>query len=469
MKKDKIVIANIERLNSESRGVANIIFNNKNKEAHINNCLPKQVVKAKIKKIKKSALICNCYEVIKDSPDEKEIPFQKISSAPYIKLPIKKQIELKRETNLKLFDFLEDLENIFDEFIESPITFHYRNKMEYSFSSLNAPKTKDDNFFLGLKKSGTWWSSENINKSSGMFDEVFENNLSLVREFLEKTNLKAWNTIDKKGFFRFLIARKSFYLDKILINLITSSKGLDRFNINAFSDFMYKLYNNKIAGIMHTINDDISEIAVRNNYELNIIRGSDSMEEKINDLTFNVNIKSFFQTNPKAAELLYDKVISYIPKADNDGKNIIMDLFCGTGTIGQIIASKNSDFNIIGIDIIKEAIDNAKENAKINKLNNISFEAYDIKDFISISNEYKDKVSTIILDPPRSGVSKKTLKKILLLNSNYIIYISCKLSVLAKQIKIIHDNSTYRICKLSFVDMFPNTPHLEGIALFKKN
>ncbi len=185
-------------------------------------------------------------------------------------------------------------------------------------------------------------------------------------------------------------------------------------------------------------------------------------------MNFEISMKSFFQTNPKCAEKLYSKVIEYVledkTKVDN---TVIMDLFCGTGTIGQIVASKSKNAKIVGVDIVASAIADAKKNAKRNHIAGLQFYAADVGKFLVANPEYKNKIKTIILDPARAGIAPKTLQKIIGLNADRMIYVSCNPATQARDTEILRE-AGYEIKKISLVDQFPHTAHIETVVLFEK-
>ena len=179
-------------------------------------------------------------------------------------------------------------------------------------------------------------------------------------------------------------------------------------------------------------------------------------------------MQSFFQTNPKSAEKLYAKVIEYaLENRQAIDNTVVMDLFCGTGTIGQILASKSDNAKIIGVDIVASAIEDAKQNAKRNNIKGLQFYAADVGKFLRQHPEYNNKIRTIILDPARAGIAPKTLKKIININADRIVYVSCNPATQARDtVELI--NSGYELKKLSLVDQFPHTAHIETVALFEK-
>jgi 23S rRNA (uracil-5-)-methyltransferase RumA len=177
-------------------------------------------------------------------------------------------------------------------------------------------------------------------------------------------------------------------------------------------------------------------------------------------------MESFFQTNPQCAELLYQKAIDYLLE-DLDESVEILDLFCGTGTIAQLVAKRRGFGKITGVDIVQEAIEDAKENALKNGLSNVEFYAADVGKFLKEHPEYEGKIGALILDPPRAGIAPKTLLKTIALGAKRIVYISCNPSTQARDASTLFD-AGYVLEKFSLVDQFPHTGHIESIAKFVK-
>ena len=438
------------------------------------NTLPGQLVKAQVQKASKTYAETKLLEVLTPSEDEVSIPYQEIPGAPYIKLPIEKQHAYKKHSTLELFKRIgkvENIESLLDEFIASPSGFHYRNKMEYAFSAIGYDhelKTDVDEFTLGFKKRGTWWCGDDLKKDSGLFDKEVEDKLKLIKEYCEKTGLPPWHGPKRTGFFRYLVVRKSFKTDQILFNLVTTSDEEDRFNIQKFADFLVEQFGSRIAGLHHTTNDETGDRTIATTGEINLVYGEDKIVEELLGLSFEISMKSFFQTNPKSAEKLYSKVIDYaLENKDTVDNNIVLDLFCGTGTIGQILASKSENAQIVGVDIIEEAIENAKENAERNNIEGVKFYAADVGKFLYEHPQYKNKLRTIILDPARAGVAPKTMQKIIDLGAERMVYVSCNPATQARDIDLLAQ-AGYHITKFSLVDQFPHTAHVESVVLLEK-
>ncbi len=474
VKRNQILEVRIEDYAFGGKGIARITNENGSFVVFVPNTLPGQLVKAQIKKSSKKYAEAKLIDVLQKSEDEIDVPFQDIPGAPYIQLPIDLQHKYKKESTLTLFKKIgkiEKIEDYFDEFISSPNVFHYRNKMEYGFSAIGYDrinKTDIDEFTLGFKRRGVWWMGDNLNSDSGLFDEELENQLKKIRVYCNKTGLAPWHGPKKNGFFRYLVVRKSFKTDEILFNLVTTSKELNQFNLPGFADFLVSLFGKRVAGLLHTINDEVGDRTIATSGKISLVYGKEKIVEELLGLDFEISMKSFFQTNPKSAELLYKKVVDYVledkSKVDN---TVVMDLFCGTGTIGQIIASKSNNAEIIGVDIVASAIEDAKKNAKRNNISGVKFFAADVGKFIQQHPEYKGKIKTIVLDPARAGITPKTLQKIIHLNADRIIYVSCNPATQARDTEVLNA-SGYQLKKISLVDQFPHTSHIETVVLFEK-
>ena len=454
------------------RGIAKVPTEDGFYVVFVDNSFPGQRIKARIEKKKKKYAEAKLIDILERSELEVINSFQEISGGPYIFVPIHLQEKAKKETTLELFKRIgkiPNIEDVFDEFISSPEHFYYRNKMEYSFSCIeHVPETGeeiDNSFALGFKRRGTWWKVESLNKPSGLFDEQMETVLIDIRNFLKSTDLPAWHPPQKTGFYRHIVVRKSFFQDQLLINLVTSSENIEKFDAEAFSQFLQKILGKRLAGFQHTINDNVADRAKIENGSIRLLYGEDKVIEKLIGLSFEISMESFFQTNPKCAERLYNKALDYVFESEIKSNEVIMDLFCGTGTIGQILTTRKSDVKIIGVDIVEEAILDARKNVKRNNISTIEFFAADVGKFLKEFPNYQGKIGTIILDPPRAGIAPKTLLKVIDLGAKNIVYISCNPSTQARDTETLL-GAGYILDKLSFVDQFPHTGHIESIAKF---
>ncbi|WP_299276996.1 23S rRNA (uracil(1939)-C(5))-methyltransferase RlmD [uncultured Psychroserpens sp.] len=475
VKRGQIIELRIEDYAFGGKGIGRIRNEHGEFVVFVPNTLPGQLIKGQVKKSSKKYAECKLIEVLEFSDDEVNVPYQDIPGAPYIQLPIDLQHQYKKESTLSLFKRIGKVENIealFDELIPSPNVFHYRNKMEYGFSAIGydrVQKTDVDEFTLGFKRRGTWWMGDNLNKDSGLFDKAVEDNLKHIRHYCEATGLAPWHGPKKEGFFRYLVVRKSYKTNELLFNLVTTSHELANFNLNKFAALLVDIFGERCAGLLHTINDEIGDRTIATSGSINLVYGKDKIVEELLGLNFEISMKSFFQTNPKSAEKLYTKVVDYaLEKKEAVDNSVVLDLFCGTGTIGQIIASKANNTTIVGVDIVASAIEDAKENAKRNKIDGLKFYAADVGKFLTEHPEYTNKIRTIILDPARAGITPKTLKKIINLNAERLVYVSCNPATQARDVEQLM-LSGYAVKKLSLVDQFPHTAHIETVMLLEKH
>jgi len=474
MKRGDIITVPISDYAFGGKGIARVETENGEFIVFVENTYPGQTVETRITTKRKRFAEGKLLDVIERSPIEKKIDFQEISGGPYIFVPVEKQEEVKKSSTLEVFKRIGGIQNpadIFDEFISSPNHYFYRNKMEYSFSSIehdiHTGEEKDDAFALGFKRRGTWWKVETLEKPSGLFDEQWETILNELRLLLQKTGLPAWHPPQKTGFFRHIVVRKSFHQDQLLLNLVTSSVGLKKFDSAIIVNFLKEKLGKRLAGIQHTVNDNVADRSKIENGQCTLLYGEEVVVEQLLGLTFEISMESFFQTNPKCAELLYTKALDYVFEENLNQDDVVMDLFCGTGTIGQILASKNKNVKIIGVDIVEEAIKDAKRNAKRNNIEGIDFYAADVGKFLKEYPNFAGKIKTIILDPPRAGIAPKTLQKVIELEAENIVYISCNPSTQARDTYSLIQ-AGYSLEKLSFVDQFPHTGHIESIAKYKR-
>jgi 23S rRNA (uracil1939-C5)-methyltransferase len=474
VKKNQILELKIEDYAFGGKGIARIKSEEGSFVVFVPNTLPGQLVKAQISKSSKNYAEAKLIDVLESSENEVEVPFQDIPGAPYIQLPIEFQHQYKKESTLSLFERIgkvENIKNLFDEFITSPNVFHYRNKMEYGFSAIGydrVSKRDKDEFTLGFKRRGVWWMGDNLEKDSGLFDKQMEDNLKNIRSYCIETGLEPWHGPKKEGFFRYFVVRKSFKTDELLCNLVTTSADLEKFDLQKFASFLKGIFGERLAGLLHTINDETGDRTIATSGSINLVYGKDKIVEELLGLNFEISMKSFFQTNPKCAEKLYNKVVEYVledkSKVDN---TVVMDLFCGTGTIGQIVASRSDNAKIVGVDIVASAIEDAQKNAKRNKIEGLQFYAADVGKFLTNHPEYESKIKTIILDPARAGIAPKTLQKIINLNADRMVYVSCNPATQARDTELLRE-AGYQLKKISLVDQFPHTAHIETVVLFEK-
>lgn len=465
----------IEEMAFGGEGVAKMPTEQGDYVLFVKNSLPGQVVTAKVIKKKKRFAKCKLVKVTQKAIEEIEVPYQPIPGAPFARLPIAQQEQYKEQSTLEMFKRLSGMEQIreyYQGYISSPAVWHYRNKMEYSFSTLVSELhtgEESEGFALGFKRRGQWWAVEQLNGDSGLFDKELETALPKIRAFCEQSGLPAWNPAKSQGFFRFLVVRKSYEHDQLLFNLVTTSKQLEEFDKEGFVQLLKDILGDRLAGVIQTSNDEVGDTAKQPAEKSTLWYGQSKIVEKILGLDFEISMQSFFQTNPQCAEKLYAKVIDYVRLSLEDAQEqaVAMDLFCGTGTIAQLLANDPHINKVIGVDIVPQAIEDAQQNAARNGIEGIDFYAADVRKFLYDYPQYKGKIGTIVLDPPRGGIVPKALTRIIELDAPSIVYVSCNPATQARDTQTLVE-AGYKLRHFSLVDQFPHTAHIESVALFEK-
>lgn len=414
-----------------------------------------QIVKVQLKKKKSDYIEGKLLELIENSPLEKNLGKYReydLGPCPYGTLLYEDELNLKQDQILNLFEAenIDDFEYLGIE--ESPNEYAYRNKMEYTFGD----EVKGGPIVLGLHKKGRFYEIVDTD-GCDLVDEDFTVIRKTVMNYFRKIQSTFYNKRRHEGFLRHCVIRKALSTGEILVNLVTSSQ--DSLNEEEFLNELIKLEDLKgnITGVLHTINDGLSDTVQVDT--LKLFYGRDYIIEEILGLKFNISPFSFFQTNTWGAEKLYSIVREFV---GDEKKDIVFDLYSGTGTIAQIVSPIAKE--VIGIEIVEEAVVKARENMKLNNLDNIEFIADDVLKAVDNVNKKPD---LIILDPPRSGIHPKAIQKIIDFDPNRFVYVSCNPVTLVKDLKIFEERG-YKIVKLKIMDMFPRTPHVECVTLIQK-
>ncbi|MBC2581591.1 23S rRNA (uracil(1939)-C(5))-methyltransferase RlmD [Clostridium sp. DJ247] len=423
-------------------------------ETLIKGAVPGQKVKARVTKKKKDYAEARMLEVLENV--EHAVPasckhFGYCGGCGTQFLPYDKQLELKEHQVLELLN-KGDINNF--EFLgidKSPEEFEYRNKMEFSFGDFE----KGGELTLGMHIKGKSFGIINVEECQ-IVDKDFRVVLDTVVNYFRTKNVSYYKIMKREGYLRNLVIRKGKNTGEILINIVTTSQL--EFSFEELTEILVNLdYSGELKGILHTINDSYSDVVQADSVK--ILFGREYIMEEILGLKFKIYPESFFQTNSKGAEVLYSIVKDFLGDASS---KVIFDLYCGTGTIGQIVAKDAK--KVLGIELIEEAVKSANENAKINGLTNCSFIAGDVAEVIK---NIKDKPDIIILDPPRPGVHPTALEYVTKFNAPSIIYVSCNPKTLVTDLKILQ-KSGYSVEKIKLMDMFPHTPHVECVVRLER-
>ena len=427
----------------------------------VKDAIPSQEVIAKISKIKKKYAEAYSIDTLKDSTDQVNPlceHFKWCGGCTTQQLDYQKQLYYKQKQVSDILNKIGGEKNLdINSIIDCENTFFYRNKMEYTFSGIPwyiGDESYDD-VIIGLHVPKRFDKILNINKCH-INHEVFNDILKISKKVVVKEKMIPYHVRKHTGFLRFLVIRIGIHTNEVMVNLVTA--GYKPKIIKPLVDALVDRIPN-IKSIVNTINNQKSNIASGTS---KLLYGDEYINEKIGDYTFKISANSFFQTNSYQVKTLYDYIIK---TADFKNSDIVYDLYCGTGTIGIYISSFVK--KVYGIEIVKDAIKDAKFNAKKNNIKNIVFYDSDIKDFFTDQNTKIDKPDTIIIDPPRPGLHPNVVKDIITLSPSKIIYVSCNPSTQARDVKIFLEDS-YKVSDIQPVDMFPHTPHIECIITLKK-
>lgn len=413
-----------------------------------------QKVKAAVKRTGRGKADVKMVELLERSPIEtaEVCPhFEGCGGCTMLSVDYAKQLEIKEEQVLELF---EDAGIRGFEFLGvqgSPDNVGYRNKMEYTFGD----EVKGGPLTLGLHKKGRHIDIQTVDGCM-LVDSDFNTILKESLAFFQNAELPYYRVVNHEGYLRNLVVRKGIHTDEIMVNIVTSSQC--EFDMSKFADMINGLeLKGNVVSILHTINDGLAD-AVQCD-EMRMLYGVDYLHEEILGLKFKISPFSFFQTNTKGAEQLYTIARDFI--GDHSNK-VVFDLYSGIGSIGQLMAEKAK--KVYGIEIIEEAVVAANENAKLNGLDNCEFIAGDVKDTVKSLDVKPD---LIIVDPPRPGIHKQAIKDICDFGAKEIVYISCNPKTLVDDLKDFIGYG-YMPEKVKCMDMFPNTPHCESVVKLYK-
>ena len=370
------------------------------------------------------------------------------------------ELKLKEDMVIKILGkALEQFDPVkFDQVYEgitgSPGIFGYRNKMEFSFGNA----IKDGPLTLGMHVPGHFMDVTDT-PDCNIVDGDFRMIRSFVSDFAADNALSFYHRYSNTGFLRNLLVRKGINTGEILIDIVTTSDGsLDG---DAFAKGLRELpLKGGITGILHTVDDAVADVI--KNEGTSVLYGRDHIYDEILGLRFKISAFSFFQTNTHGAEVLYERVREYVRSAcspSSGAAGVVYDLYSGTGTIAQLVAESAS--MVYGVEIVPEAVEAARANAGLNAVDNVSFICGDV---LKVLDGLEEPPDLIILDPPRDGVNPKALKKILDYGVNNIIYISCKITSLSRDLNPILD-AGYTPVRISVIDMFPRTANMETVCL----
>jgi len=457
MKKGEIYEGIVEKTEFPNKGIVTV----EDRRVAVKNTLPGQKIRFRLKKVRKGVGEGQLLQILEPAANEitPVCPhFANCGGCTWQNLSYEDQRLLKEGQLKELLDGAITAPYVFEGVKSSPRQLEYRNKMEFSFGD----EEKDGPLALGMHKRGSFYDIVTADQCQ-IVDGDFRKILCCVLEHFEKKKLPFYHRLRHTGYLRHLLVRKAANTGEILVDLITTTQhlredGSDYSALAADQSWAEELralpLEGEIVGILHTHNDSLADVVQNDRTEL--LYGRDYFYEELLGLRFKISPFSFFQTNSLGAELLYETARSYIGETDD---RVIFDLYSGTGTIAQMLAPVAK--KVVGVEIVEEAVEAAKVNARLNGLSNCSFIAGDV---LKVIDELTDKPDLIVLDPPRDGIHPKALQKIIDFGVNRIVYISCKPTSLTRDLELLQGRG-YRVEKCVGVDMFPFTGNVETVCL----
>lgn len=453
MKKGQIIEGMVTKVEFPNKGI--VTAEGEDRCIVVKNAIPGQKVCVAVNKVRKGKVEGRVLSVAAPSPIEIPSPcphFGECGGCTYQNIPYEQQLQLKSEQVKAMMDEAVNGDYVWDGIQPSPVQSGYRNKMEFSFGD----EYKDGPMALGMHKRGSFHDIVSV-PDCQIVDEDYRKILVCTLKWAKESGLPYYHRMKHTGFFRHLLVRKAVKTGEILIDLITTTE-YESFDAAGWTEALLSLeLSGTIVGILQTKNDSVADVVKDEGTK--ILYGQDYFYEELLGLKFKITPFSFFQTNSLGAEVLYEKAREYI--GDTRDK-VIFDLYSGTGTIAQILAPVAK--KVTGVEIVEEAVEAAKENARLNRLDNCSFWAGDV---LKVIDELGEAPDLIVLDPPRDGVHPKALEKITNFGVEKIVYIACKPSSLARDLEMLQGRG-YRVERVAGIDLFPGTYHVETVALLSR-
>ncbi|MDD6070529.1 MAG: 23S rRNA (uracil(1939)-C(5))-methyltransferase RlmD [Clostridiales bacterium] len=452
MKKGQIFEGVVERYTFPNKGYVII----EDREICIKGALPGQKVRFSVKKLRKGSGEGRLLEVLERGAIEDKEPdcphFGVCGGCAYQTISYEKQLALKEGQVKKLLDsVLDSTSYTWDGIKGSPVLAGYRTKMDVS----GGDESKDGPLALGMHKKGSFHDIVTVDScriTSGDYNRI----LGAVLDFYTEKQVPFYKKMQHIGILRHLVIRQTACSKDILVNLVTTTQG--ELYLDELQEKLLALpLEGKIVGILHTSNDSLSDAVIPE--KVLVLYGQDYIYEEILGLKFKISPFSFFQTNSKGAEVLYETARSYVGETKD---KVIFDLYSGTGTIAQMLAPVAK--KVIGVEIIEEAVEAAKENAAMNGLSNCEFIAGDV---LKVLDEIEEKPDIIVLDPPRDGCNPKALDKIIAYGVEEMVYISCKPTSLVRDLEVLKHRG-YEVKRACAVDQFVGTLHIECVTLLQR-
>jgi len=449
----------IEDLAFDGKAVAHL----DGKVVFLNGGLPGETVRAEITRSKPRYYQATVHEILTRS--DLRIParcshFDYCGGCTWQDLEYQTQLQFKTTHVRECIARIGGLEGVnVHDVIGANEVFRYRNKMEFSFHVMDE-KDPDSgefvphDFHLGLHHRGRYdevFDLEHCHLQSERANDI----VNWVRDFVRSNNVPVYNIHTHEGYMRFLVIRETHFTDQVMVFVVTNFGDMpsqDEFVRGLTETFPF------ITTIVHGQNGKKANVAQPEAEQT--LFGPGYIEDELLGLRFRICANSFFQTNPAQAEVLYRTALEMLEPESSDR---LLDLYCGTGAIGLLMASRVGQ--VYGVELVAEAVQIAGQNAEINKIDDIRFFEANVKDFLAEMPADEREFDIIVIDPPRAGLHPKALKRVIEMRPAKLLYISCNPATFARDAKTLVA-AGYELPEVKPVDMFPHTRHIELVGLF---
>jgi 23S rRNA (uracil1939-C5)-methyltransferase len=448
--KDQELELTIDRLAYGGNGVARlngfVVF--------VRRGLPGDTVRARVTKVQRRHAEALATEVVKPSPLRVEAPcahYPACGGCRFQDLAYQTQVEAKHE---QVADALQRIGAVADPPLEPIVPaeeiFHYRNKLEYSFTQL------EDGPALGFHRAGRWDEVLDIEKC-WLTTDLGNAIRNTVRDWARGDRLVAYDQSEHTGYLRHLVVREGRNTGQVLVQLVTAAG--EKFDTGGFVDMLRQFP--EVRSIHWAVNETEAEVT---NLPTQLLWGDEAIEEQLCGLRFRVRPNAFLQTNTKMAERLYGIAREY---AGLTGGETVYDLYCGIGTIGLVLAG--DALTVWGIEVSEESVACALENAELNGIGNAAFFAGNVGQSLEDLHARSGDPDVVIVDPPRAGLAGKALRRLGDVGAPRVVYVSCNPTTLAADVKRLRDDYGYTLRRTRPIDLFPHTPHVESVSLLERS
>jgi 23S rRNA (uracil1939-C5)-methyltransferase len=416
--------------------------------------LPGDLVRARVTKVKRNHAEALAVEVLKHGPERVDAPcahYPACGGCRFQDLAYEAQAAAKAE---QVADALRRIGGLAEpplEPIEPAVErFHYRNKLEYSFTATHAGPA------LGFHRAGRWDEVLEIERC-WLTTDLGNAIRHAVRDWARAEGLEAYDQGEHTGYLRHLVVREGRNTGQVLVQLVTAAG--ERFDRDELVETLRRFP--QVRSIHWAVNDSPAEVT---NLPTTLLWGEEAIEEELGGLRFRVRPNAFLQTNTAMAERLYGLAAEY---AELSGSETVYDLYCGIGTIGLTLAA--NALTVWGVEVSEESVACALENADLNGIVNAAFFAGEVGASLEELHERAGPPDVVVVDPPRAGLSGKALRRLARLEAQRIVYVSCNPTTLAGNVKELARDWGYKLERARPVDMFPHTPHVETVALLLRD